>query len=141
METHRKGLEKLSKELKKGEELSDPKRTSEERITRVLNYVSDSDESIHRKIAALRNPNVTSEHIKIALNGNSADVVLAAIESPVATKMQIQRGIRILDTRFSVGRAEVVKMLSDNIRLCERLNQKEDAENIRRVLEFLAPKQ
>jgi hypothetical protein len=34
-----------------------------------------------------------------------------------------------------------VKMLSDNIRLCERLNQKEDAENIRRVLEFLAPKQ
>ena len=64
-------------------------------------------------------------------------VLLAAIESPAATDIQVVRGIGILETKFSTGRTELRDILSADIARYERAGLK-SGKNTKRVLDILA---
>ncbi|MGA2799903.1 MAG: hypothetical protein ABSE71_01060 [Candidatus Micrarchaeaceae archaeon] len=100
----------------------------------MLNFGSDTDESVYMKSAVFRNPNSAAKHVEIALNGSNPHVLLAALESPAATDIQILRGIGILQTRFSMRREELRRLLSADIKRYDGSRLLKLAENARRVL-------
>lgn len=137
MNRDKRGLNLLASDLHKYGEITDPKATKEGRITRILNYKGNDTGSEGMKTAVFQNPNATARHVDIALNGNSMDVLLAAIGSPAATDIQIVRGIGILETKFSIGRDELRDILTADIARYERAGLK-SGKNMQRVLALLA---
>ncbi len=88
------------------------------------------------KIAVFRNPNVTSKHVNMALRDSNPNVLLAALESPVATDIQIARGIRILETDFDMKKGEIKDLLETSITGYRKTGIRND-KNTERVLRFL----